>query len=187
MLVLLVFLFGVGVVVGGYYALTKLPAYLQERQLSARLEEVTAIEAPKDESAEALVKTRHEGPLPVLDRLATGTAKGSALAAWVEQSGARISMSALLLVAFVCALVCSFIAGSALRLGIGWMIGGFAGFMLPFLVLRVKRSRRLRTFEEAFVRAALVRSGGHRGRAAADLGVTRQGLTKLLTRLGIGE
>ena len=32
---------------------------------------------------------------------------------------------------------------------------------------------------------ALVRSGGHRGRTAAELGVTRQGLTKLMTRLGI--
>ena len=42
-----------------------------------------------------------------------------------------------------------------------------------------------RTFELSFVRAALVRTGGHRGRAAADLGVTRQGLTKLMTRLGI--
>jgi two-component system, NtrC family, response regulator AtoC len=42
-----------------------------------------------------------------------------------------------------------------------------------------------RTFEERFVRAALVRTGGHRGRAATELGVTRQGLTKLLTRLGI--
>jgi DNA-binding NtrC family response regulator len=42
-----------------------------------------------------------------------------------------------------------------------------------------------RTFEERFVRAALVRTGGHRGRAAAELGVTRQGLTKLMTRLGI--
>ena len=42
-----------------------------------------------------------------------------------------------------------------------------------------------RTFEERFVRAALVRSGGHRGRAADELGVTRQGLTKLMTRLGI--
>jgi len=42
-----------------------------------------------------------------------------------------------------------------------------------------------RTFELRFVRAALVRSGGHRGRAAAELGVTRQGLTKLMTRLGI--
>ena len=42
-----------------------------------------------------------------------------------------------------------------------------------------------RSFEERFVRAALVRTGGHRGRAAAELGVTRQGLTKLLVRLGI--
>jgi transcriptional regulator with GAF, ATPase, and Fis domain len=42
-----------------------------------------------------------------------------------------------------------------------------------------------RTFEERFVRAALVRAGGHRTRAAAELGVTRQGLTKLMTRLGI--
>jgi DNA-binding NtrC family response regulator len=42
-----------------------------------------------------------------------------------------------------------------------------------------------RTFEEGFVRAALVRSGGHRSRAARELGVTRQGLTKLMSRLGI--
>jgi len=32
-----------------------------------------------------------------------------------------------------------------------------------------------------------VRTGGHRTRAAEELGVTRQGLTKLMTRLGIME
>jgi len=42
-----------------------------------------------------------------------------------------------------------------------------------------------RTFEHRFVRAALVRTGGHRGRAAAELGITRQGLAKLMNRLGI--
>jgi DNA-binding NtrC family response regulator len=42
-----------------------------------------------------------------------------------------------------------------------------------------------RTFDEQFVRAALVRVGGHRARAAAELGVSRQGLTKLMSRLGI--
>ncbi|HEY2907056.1 MAG TPA: sigma 54-interacting transcriptional regulator [Vicinamibacterales bacterium] len=42
-----------------------------------------------------------------------------------------------------------------------------------------------RTFEERFVRAALVRSGGRRGQTAAELGVTRQGLSKLMARLGI--
>jgi DNA-binding NtrC family response regulator/tetratricopeptide (TPR) repeat protein len=44
-----------------------------------------------------------------------------------------------------------------------------------------------RTFEKSFVQAALVRTGGHRGRAAEELGVTRQGLAKLMTRLGIVE
>ena len=43
-----------------------------------------------------------------------------------------------------------------------------------------------RGFEERFVRAALARAGGRRGRAAAELGITRQGLTKIMARLGIG-
>jgi transcriptional regulator with PAS, ATPase and Fis domain len=44
-----------------------------------------------------------------------------------------------------------------------------------------------RTFETRFIRAALARSGGHRSRAAEELGVSRQGLTKLMVRLGIAE
>jgi DNA-binding NtrC family response regulator len=50
-------------------------------------------------------------------------------------------------------------------------------------VWRLDAARR--TFEEGFVRAALVRVGGRRGRAAAELGVTRQGLARLMSRLGI--
>jgi DNA-binding NtrC family response regulator/tetratricopeptide (TPR) repeat protein len=50
-------------------------------------------------------------------------------------------------------------------------------------VWRLDAARR--AFEEGFVRAALVRMGGHRRRAAAELGVTRQGLNKLMSRLGI--
>jgi transcriptional regulator with PAS, ATPase and Fis domain len=42
-----------------------------------------------------------------------------------------------------------------------------------------------RTFESEFVRAALARTGGRRTQAALELGVSRQGLTKLLRRLGI--
>ena len=51
--------------------------------------------------------------------------------------------------------------------------------------LRLEAARR--TFEERFVRAALARTGGHRVRAAHELGLSRQGLTKLMTRLGISE
>ena len=38
-------------------------------------------------------------------------------------------------------------------------------------------------FDERFVRAALARAGGHRGRTAAALGLSRQGLAKLMQRL----
>ena len=40
-------------------------------------------------------------------------------------------------------------------------------------------------FERRFIEGALARAGGRRSRAARDLGVSRQGLLKLITRLGI--
>jgi DNA-binding NtrC family response regulator/tetratricopeptide (TPR) repeat protein len=43
---------------------------------------------------------------------------------------------------------------------------------------------RLR-FEQRFVRAALAKTAGHRGQTAAVLGLSRQGLAKLMQRLGI--
>jgi DNA-binding NtrC family response regulator len=44
-----------------------------------------------------------------------------------------------------------------------------------------------RTFEERFIRAALARAGGHRARAAEELGLSRQGLAKLMARLRIAD
>jgi DNA-binding NtrC family response regulator len=41
-------------------------------------------------------------------------------------------------------------------------------------------------FERRFVRAAVSRAGGSRTRAAAELGLSRQGLLKTMVRLGIG-
>jgi DNA-binding NtrC family response regulator len=49
--------------------------------------------------------------------------------------------------------------------------------------LRLGDARRC--FEERFIRAALARTGGHRGRAAQELGLSRQGLAKLMSRLQI--
>jgi DNA-binding NtrC family response regulator len=50
---------------------------------------------------------------------------------------------------------------------------------------RLEEARR--QFDARFIRAALARSGGQRNRAAEELGVTRQGLTKLMARLGISD
>ncbi|MGQ0732667.1 MAG: sigma-54 interaction domain-containing protein [Acidobacteriota bacterium] len=44
-----------------------------------------------------------------------------------------------------------------------------------------------RQFEERYVRAALARAGGRTAVAARQLGLSRQGLTKLISRLGIAE
>jgi DNA-binding NtrC family response regulator len=59
------------------------------------------------------------------------------------------------------------------------------GEVRPTETWRLDQARR--TFDERFVRAALVRTGGRRTQAAAELGVTRQGLIKLMTRLGISD
>jgi len=148
-----VFLVGAAAVVGLFLAITRLPGYLLQRKLNARLGEVTATAEVSADNGGQLVKETHGGMLPGLDRLAAGTARGSALATWIEQSGVSISISALLLLAGGCALLFGFIAATALRLSIGWIGGGLLGAWLPFVFLRIKRTRRLRTFEEAFPEA----------------------------------
>jgi tight adherence protein B len=152
-LVLSVFVLGVGAVLGLYFGVTKLPGYLMQRKMDARLEEVTAsAEGAKDEEA-AVVKEQNAGFLPGLDRYATTTARGTALALWVEQSGVHISLSALIFGAAICGVMFGFIVSTAIRLSVGWIIGGAVGFAAPFLFLRIKRTRRLRAFEEAFPEA----------------------------------
>jgi len=152
MLVFLAFCLGAGFVLGSYFGITKLPGYLVQRKLDTRLSELTATDDVESGDAE-LVKSRQEGPLPALDRMVAGSTRGHALGNWVEQSGVKISVSALLLASFGCAFVFGFIVSMAMRLPVGWVLGGFAGFMLPWLVLRIKRTRRLRVFEEAFPEA----------------------------------
>jgi tight adherence protein B len=151
-LVLLVFALGVGFVMGAYVLLTKLPGYLMQRKLEARLGEVTAPDEIEVDAAE-LVKGRHDGALPALDRFVAGSARGNALARWVEQSGVKTSVSGLLLIATACGLLLGFIVAAALRMPIGWALGGGIGFALPWLVLKIKRTRRMRAFEEAFPEA----------------------------------
>jgi len=50
---------------------------------------------------------------------------------------------------------------------------------------RLDHARRV--FDANFVRAALARCGGRRSPAAVELGLTRQGLAKLMARLGIAD
>jgi tight adherence protein B len=152
-LALSVFVIGAGGVLGLYFLIMKLPGMLLQRKLNARLGEVTAPAEEHGEDGERIVKETHTGLLPGLDRLAAGTVRGSALAKWIDQSGVRLSIGALLLMALTCGFVLGLIAASALRMSVGWILGGGAGFAMPFMFLRFKRTRRLRAFEEAFPEA----------------------------------
>jgi two-component system, NtrC family, response regulator HydG len=55
------------------------------------------------------------------------------------------------------------------------------------ITTRVTLAAARREFEERYVRAALARAGGRAIAAARDLGVSRQGLRKLTTRLGLAS
>jgi tight adherence protein B len=154
LIVLTVFVVGVGVVFAASMGVINLPGIMQRRQLNSRIDEVTApAEVDDPTGGPRLVKEQGGGFLPALDRLAGSTARGSAIAKWVEQSGVRVSLSALLLMALLCALLCGLTVALATRMNIGWIAGGIIGFAMPFVFVRVKRKRRLAAFEEAFPEA----------------------------------
>ncbi|HET7220495.1 MAG TPA: hypothetical protein VFJ02_20725, partial [Vicinamibacterales bacterium] len=102
LLVVIAFAVGFFLVFGGYFGATKLPGWMLQRKLEARLEEVTAVEQTavgEDGSKKAIVKNISQGPLPGIDRMIAGTTRGSALGRWLEQSGVKTSVSAILLIA----------------------------------------------------------------------------------------
>ncbi len=152
-LVASVFVVSVAVVMGLFLGVTRLPGYLAQRKLNSRLGELAVTPEASSDGNEELVKTKNDGILPGFDRLAAGTERGSRLATWIEQSGVSISLSAVLLISLLLAALFGFIAAMLLRLTVGWVIGGAFGFSLPFVFLRVKRTRRLRKFEEEFPEA----------------------------------
>ena len=88
--------------------------------------------------------------MPAIDRLFGGTTRGSNLGRWLEQSGMKVSISGVLLVALAMAVGVALLMGLITRAPWGLPVGAAIGFGLPFLVLNIKRGRRMRTFEEQF-------------------------------------
>jgi tight adherence protein B len=151
-LVLLAFIFGVALVMGFYFGVLKIPGLMLQRKVEGRLQELSQpVDAGGDkEKGKLLVKVQHEGPLPALDRFIGNTTKGSALGRWIEQSGSKASVSGILLIALLLAGVGAFAVGMLTRAAWAIPIGACIGLAIPFVVLKVKRTKRLRTFEEQF-------------------------------------
>jgi tight adherence protein B len=152
MALLSAFVIGIGLVMAVYVAVTKLPGYMAQRKLQGRLEELSApVDEPTD--TRALVKVSEAGPLPALERMISGTERGSALSRWIEQSGMKVSISGVLIIAVIAGVLCALVVTMLTRSPVGLPIGFAIGCALPFMFLKFKRTRRLRAFEELFPEA----------------------------------
>jgi tight adherence protein B len=148
----LMFLVGVGVVLGGYRLVTQLPERLAARRLERRLQDVAG-PAPSEPGESSVVMRQSEGPLPALDRL-VGTTRGTTwLARLIEQSGGGVTPSAILIASLALAGLAGILVVSLSRfvwLSVPAALGAGA---LPFLWLMRRRSVRLKRFEEQFPEA----------------------------------
>ena len=151
--VVLAFVIGVGVTLALAQGASKVPDMLARKKLDARLQELTTTPEAEEDFAKKLFKTQKEGPLPMLDRALGDTARGSALRAWIEQSGTKSSPSAVLLMAALCGVVVAFIVAAFTLSRWSLPIGFVMGAAMPFMVLRMKRNKRMRLFEEQFPEA----------------------------------
>lgn len=154
LIAVLAFVVGAGAVFGLYRLFARMPEAAMRRRLGRRVREA-ALDPTKAEPDEgqSLLKTVRQGPLPALDRLAGRTTRGSAFARWIEQSGVKITVSGVFLIAFVLALTFFVLGNLAARQAWVALAAGVAGFATPFVVLRQKRVARLRRFEEQFPEA----------------------------------
>ena len=152
-LVVLMFLVGVGLVVGGYAAVTSLPAMLEERRLARRLQDVSLpFDSLDPASGSSLVMKSPEGPLPGIDRLVARTSAGNWLATLIDQSGVKTTPSAIVSISVVLALLVGGVTAMLTKPVFGALAGGVA-VMLPVAFLLQRRGSRLRTFEEFFPEA----------------------------------
>jgi tight adherence protein B len=155
-LVGLAFFLGAGAVLGSFFGVTKLPALMLQRKLEARLEEVAIgpeSEPAAEGKAKGVLKTAEGGPMPALDRFIGGTTRGTALGRWIEQSGVKTTISAVLLISAGLAAALGMAAMLLLKARWGFLVGAAIGAAMPFVFLNMKRTKRTRAFEEGFPEA----------------------------------
>lgn len=152
-MVLLAFVVGAAIVVGIAYSAAKVPGMMMRRKLDSRLQEIALGDRGAEEATSTLLKTRNDGPLPGLARAFGKTQRGASLAAWVEQTGTKSSVGAVLLISFLFGVMGAIVIAVFTRAPWSMPFGFAIGAGLPFLFLRLKRGRRMRAFEEQFPEA----------------------------------
>jgi tight adherence protein B len=150
-LVVLMFLVGAGIVVGGSAAVSGLPAMIERRRLDKRVRDLaTPLELPGEPSS--LVMRPTEGPVPAVDRFIARTSGGRRLARLIEQSGVKTSPSAIVLASMTLATVVGMFVAAFSK----FIVGAAAALLVavaPIAFLLHRRSKRTHAFEEMFPEA----------------------------------
>ncbi len=149
--VVLMFVLGVGLVLGGYIAASMLPGLVAERRMGRRLHDVSApADQPVDELSLLMKST--EGPLPAMERFFAKTSAGSWLEKLIRQSGVQTSPSAIAVIALGLATGAGALAAWLVNAAVAPLAAVAAAF-LPFGFLLQRRSSRMHAFEEQFPEA----------------------------------
>ena len=151
-LAILMFVVGVGVVMGGYTLVVRLPGIMEARRLNQRLADLSAPITSEGEAA-AIVKRAASGPLPMIDRLVAENKAGAGLAKLIEQSGVRTTPSAVIVMSLVVGIVAALLVSILVRVPFLPIVALVAGLSAPTLYLMFQRSRRMAKFEEQFPEA----------------------------------
>jgi tight adherence protein B len=152
LLVAIVFVLGAGAVLGGYYAMTSLPAMLEQRRLDRRLKDVSLVGGPA-EGELSLVNRPTSGGLPGVERALAATRVGPGLSRLIEQSGLQTTPSSDILITLVLGAGAGFLASLFVPLWYAWAAAAIAGAALPIVFILNRRSARMHAFEEQFPEA----------------------------------
>jgi tight adherence protein B len=150
-LAILMFILGVGGVMGGYWAYAHLPAYMERRRLNQRLQDLSAPAAAEGE--ESLVRKAASGPLPVFDKMMEGSKAGYGLTRLIDQSGVQTTPSAVLVMCLGSGLFGALVTSVFVQLPFAPLVVMVVGAALPIGYLLFRKSRRMAKFEEQFPEA----------------------------------
>lgn len=144
-----VFVLVTGAIVGGAALLGKLPGALMRRKLDARMRDSAVTAAAESETS--VLRQQLGGPVPALDQLVGRSRYGSSLARLADQAGVKVGAGVIALSSIACGAV-AFLA-VAIWYPTFAILGAGLALPAPVLLLRFKRSRRWRKFEEKFPEA----------------------------------
>jgi len=153
LLSILVFFVVVGGVCGAYYALVHRPEGAAGRQFEQRLKDLSTVGVDDDVATSVLKSQPKASALPMVDRFVGGTNAGSWLSNLIEQSGVATTPGGVVTMSLTAAIVVGLVAFLVSRMVPVGFAAAAAGLTLPVTWLKIKRGRRMRTFEEQFPEA----------------------------------